>query len=88
MTCFYIRCVFTTLVKMAFSLSGLMHFVYCEKNKINGIDRGRGTKLYQDEEALVGHLLMLRDGGEHRQHQAAEHQQKTERHTQTQTKTQ
>lgn len=36
---------------------------------------------YQDEEALVGELLVLRDGGEHGQHQAAEHQQKTEIHT-------
>lgn len=32
---------------------------------------------YQDEEALVGELLVFGDGGEHRQHQAAEHQQKT-----------
>lgn len=36
---------------------------------------------YQDEEALVGELLVLGDGGEHGQHQAAEHQQKTETHT-------
>lgn len=39
---------------------------------------------YQDEEALVGELLMFWDGGEHRQHQAAEHQQKTETHNHTQ----
>lgn len=35
---------------------------------------------YQDEEALIGHLLVLRNGRKHRQHQAAEHQQETETH--------
>lgn len=33
---------------------------------------------YQDEKVLVGESLVFADGGEHRQHQAAEHQQKTE----------
>ena len=36
---------------------------------------------YQDEEALIGKLMVVGDGGEHGQHQAAEHQQKTETHT-------
>lgn len=35
---------------------------------------------YQDEEALVGDFLVVGDSGEHRQHQAAEHQQETETH--------
>lgn len=39
-----------------------------------------GEGSYQDEEALVGGLLVVRDSGEHRQHQAAEHQQETETH--------
>lgn len=41
------------------------------------------TGSHQDEESLVGELLVLGDGGEHRQHQAAEHQQKTETHNHT-----
>lgn len=40
-------------------------------------------KAYQDEETLVCSLLVVRDGGEHRQHQAAEHQKKTETHMNT-----
>ena len=46
---------------------------------------GGGWGSHQDEEALVGELLMVRDGGEHGQHQAAEDQQKTETHTNTHT---
>ena len=41
---------------------------------------------YQDEEALVGELLVFLDGGEHGQHQAAEHQHETETHNYTQAK--
>lgn len=36
---------------------------------------------YQDEESLVGKLLVFVDGREHGQHQTAEHQQETERET-------
>lgn len=36
---------------------------------------------YQDEESLVGKLLVFGDGREHGQHQTAEHQQETERDT-------
>lgn len=39
---------------------------------------------YQDEESFVGYLLIAWDGGEHRQHQTAEHQQETVTHTQRQ----
>lgn len=34
---------------------------------------------YQDEESLVGKLLVFGDGGEHGQHQTAEDQQETGR---------
>lgn len=40
-----------------------------------------GGESYKDEEALVGDLLVVGDGGEHRQHQAAEHQQEAEMYT-------
>lgn len=49
----------------------------CERKKKRGWS-------HQDEEALVGNFLVITDGGEDRQHQAAEHQQKSATHTNTQ----
>ncbi len=54
----------------------------CVRERESEGERGEGS--YQDEEALVGKLLVVGDGGEHGQHQAAEHQQKTETHNHTQ----
>lgn len=36
---------------------------------------------YQDVESVLGALLILFDGGEHRQNQAGEHQQEPEQRT-------
>lgn len=36
---------------------------------------------YQDVERVLGALLVLSDGGEHRQNQAGEHQQEPEHRT-------
>lgn len=49
------------------------------------VARATQTGSYQDEEALVGELLVLGDGGEHGQHQAAEHQQEAETQARTHT---
>lgn len=38
---------------------------------------GRDPGTHQDEETLVGKFLVLLDSGQHGQHQAAEHQQKS-----------